>query len=109
MFASSEGHSAAVVFLIEHGADINKFENSFDRTALILASRYGHAAVVEILITKGADLNLKDSILHTSYTALMHAAVNGHSRIVEMLAQNGADLEITNDVCIYLIYYIIDI
>jgi ankyrin repeat protein len=56
MFATCESHSAAVAFLIENGADINKFENRFDRTALILASQYGHAAVVDILIAKEADL-----------------------------------------------------
>lgn len=52
--AAENGHFSMVKFLVEEGADIDKYTPVHGRTALTAASSRGHFAVVNYLVGKGA-------------------------------------------------------
>jgi ankyrin repeat protein len=56
MFASSEGETEMVKFLLHQGAD-TKAANASGQTALHFAAQRGHRPVVELLLNANADVN----------------------------------------------------
>jgi ankyrin repeat protein len=109
--AAKKGRRAAVIALLDAGADPNK-KNGNDATALILATKYRHIGVMEELINHsqatrdGLDTSLliaaesgfedglkflidagADITKHTKHntTALHLAAYNGHTDIVKLI------------------------
>jgi serine/threonine-protein phosphatase 6 regulatory ankyrin repeat subunit B len=89
--AAAYGHTKAVKFLLEHGADVNA-SNDVGTTALISSSYHGYAEIVSILLNAGADVNAMDT--RHNFTALQEAARKGHLEIVKMLIARGADINI---------------
>ncbi|PJD93952.1 MAG: hypothetical protein CK424_01480 [Legionella sp.] len=55
MYAAYSGDLALTKELVECGADLNKIDNQFNRSALMWASRYGRDKVTEYLLIKKAD------------------------------------------------------
>ena len=49
MCAATQGHLAAVDFLIQHGADVNMINTEYECTALFFAAECGHTDVVRLL------------------------------------------------------------
>lgn len=87
IFASGEGKSEAVKYLLEHGASIDDAADN-GVTALITASDKGHLEVVNLLLSHGANANLKTE---GGATALIPAIVGNHADVVETLLDCGAD------------------
>ena len=69
--------------------------DTFDYTALQVASDKGHEECVRILLNSGADVNIQTDTNHE--TALHCAARNGHLTIVALLLENGADMSIQSN------------
>ncbi|MGK2858518.1 MAG: ankyrin repeat domain-containing protein [Thermoanaerobaculia bacterium] len=64
-------------------------KNTYDQTALMLASREGQWQQLQLLIKAGANVNAKDG---DGWTALMLAAYNGQNKCVEELIAGKADI-----------------
>ena len=92
-YASREGRTEIVEFLIVQGADVNANTNS-GWTALMHATRSGHTETAELLIANGADVNAVDNYRRT---ALMWTSWAGHTEIAELLIANGADVYAVDD------------
>jgi ankyrin repeat protein len=86
MRAAMTGNTAAVVTLLNKGADINGQDHA-GRTALMEAAFGGHAETIEALLVRGADVNARD---HVGWTALMEASSKSHIEIVRALLTGGA-------------------
>ena len=85
------GDTRTTELLVDHGADINRY-NNFNETPLFLAADYcENLELVEFLVKKGAHLN---QITSYGQSPIMAAAVNGHLEIVKYLASKHADLDI---------------
>jgi ankyrin repeat protein len=91
------GDTALVLFLLEHGADINyqviENQNLFEGplyspTALASAATHGHLALVKLLLDKGSDIDCKTS----RGTPLCLAVKNNHEDVIEALVTRGADV-----------------
>jgi len=81
--AADRGHHAVVLYLIDHGANIN-FTTSpvqkgytHGRTALHLACDHGHSRVVTILMERGADSSIRDSLGFTPMIIATRAGAVG--------------------------------
>lgn len=83
IYASFEGHSEVVRFLLGKTVQVNaQAENGM--TALMAASRNGHLEIVRTLLDHGADSLISTS---TGVTASILAARSGHTAITEQLAR----------------------
>ena len=82
MQASAYGHVSVVTILLEHGADLDKF-NALGATAMICAARGGHTAAVHALVKAGAAVNNSTGGL----TPLMSAAMAGHESACRTLLE----------------------
>lgn len=51
--ASIENHFDIVRYLLDNGADVNRFHRRFNQTPLDLASVYGHQDIIELLKSRG--------------------------------------------------------
>ena len=93
IWASGNGYTDVVEYLIEKGANINQKMRE-DVTPLMWACVKKQIDIMELLIKKGADINVKDE---GGDTPLMHASNYGYMNIVEMLVEKGANVnEVTN-------------
>ena len=84
-FATLNGHTTIVEYLLTEGAEINVKDNR-GRTPLHFAAGYGHPTTVEHLLTKGAEINVKDSM---GMTPLHWAAHKGREDVVALLQTKG--------------------
>jgi uncharacterized protein len=91
MWASQEGYTDIVKYLIENKADINYADITNGWTALIAACFKGHADIVSLLIEGGADVNPDVTGFRNTSSPLRYAERFGHSDIAEMLIQAGAE------------------
>lgn len=82
MLAASNNHAALIELLHEHGADLNRQENTNGDSALIWAAKLGHTQSVSVLLSLGADASLRD---HRGKTALDWARENTDDALVELL------------------------
>ncbi|KAF7186392.1 Ankyrin-2 [Pseudocercospora fuligena] len=91
MFAASNGHSACVTQLLEHGIETSHTD-AFGRSALHLVCSTTSATVVDInleviawkLIAAGSGVNDRDLL---GYTPLIYAAESGKLRLVKILLE----------------------
>lgn len=88
--AALHGKVEVAQLLIDHGARINRFDNSF-KSPLHLAATYGHAAVVDLLLRHGATLN-ENTNHYVPENPLHIAAKYGHAEVVRLLLQAGCNV-----------------
>ncbi|MFW6371309.1 MAG: ankyrin repeat domain-containing protein [Bacteroidota bacterium] len=88
ILAADKGDSAAVLYLLNKGADVNA-ETDLGITPLMYATENNHFTVVKILVLNGADINEKP---HNGVTALISAVWNNNLDIAEYLILKGADI-----------------
>ena len=88
MWASFNGNTAVVEYLIERGAKVDTLDFN-GRNALMYASSGPFAETVELLLSNGASVNVQGKL--EGFTALMTAAAEGQLEVVRLLLQHGAD------------------
>ena len=90
-------HRDVPLYLIDHGANVNKIEIESDVedgeycTPLKLAAKKGHIDILLCLIDHGADVNEKD---RNKRTALHYASERGDLKVVEALLSKGAEIDV---------------
>jgi len=77
-----------VKYLIDHGVDINKVNESGD-TSLSVAVDYNNKILVKYLIDHGADINKENKL---GETFLINTVKNNYLDMAKHLIQNGADV-----------------
>lgn len=80
----------AVVFLIEHGANVKLPKYDDGLTPLHLAIMYNQTNIARLLISHGSNINAKDK--HWEITPLELALNSKNSTIVQLLIDNGVVL-----------------
>ena len=85
MNASAGGKTAAVVFLLEKGANVNA-TNDNGQTALFGASAAGHSKVVRALLEHSADLEARDEF---GNNALFYAYQSGDAETIDIIKAEG--------------------
>jgi ankyrin repeat protein len=81
--AADKGHRDMVIWLVEHGADVNS-ENA---TPLLFAACKGHVEIAKWLIKNGVDLHCYGGYV------LSGAVYHGKTKAVEMLIENGVEVD----------------
>jgi ankyrin repeat protein len=97
MWAARNGHTAAVLVLLEASASVDLRSNGqAGFTALMWAAWYGRTAIVRrrALLQASASVGLQSKL---GYTALMIAARNGHTAIVQVLLQASASVDLRSN------------
>lgn len=79
-----------IEWLLSHGADVERLDESTLVTPLVVAAKQGWEEVVRLLLKAGADVNNAPEVSE-KYTALMAAAANGQGAMVRLLLEAGAD------------------
>ena len=95
MLAAFRGDAAAVLNLLERGADVNARDRDGD-TALMFAAFRGHGLVVALLLQYGANVYAR---ARNGWTAKKAAQSGLHHQIAEMLGHaetEGAPLAVYN-------------
>lgn len=92
--AARNGHLVIVKYLVANGADVNRRDNSRDKTPLLAASFKGHLDIVQYLLTQHAQINIQAI---NGWTALHDAAYIGNLPIVRTLVSAGASLTLKNE------------
>lgn len=90
--AAWKGHLAAVRWLVEHGARLNREGKEW--SALHYAAFAGHAEILRYLLERGADVN---ALSTNGSTPLMMAAREGREAIAKYLLTAGARRDIVNE------------
>ncbi len=91
--AARKGDAAAVIALLDKGADVNaKFR--YGATALFKAAERGNVEVVKVLLARGADVKVRDTFYGS--TAMTWALENKHTEVVRAIL--AKDPESANDV-----------
>lgn len=86
--AARKGDAAAVMALLDKGADVNaRFR--YGTTALFKAAERGNTEVVKLLIARGADASVKDTFYKT--TAMTWALDNKRVEVVRVLLEKSPD------------------
>ena len=81
--ACKHNHLEIAECFLDHGADIDGRDDSFQRrTALGHACDGDHRAIAALLLRGGADVNVKDG---KNETPLIMAATRGHDEIIKLL------------------------
>ena len=111
MWAAGENHGAAVLTLVELGADVNE-RSTAGWSSLLFAVRAGQVEAVQALLEAGADVNDTIRPLHPEEappesqeanqyrrggrpdgtSALVIAVTNGHFSLAQYLVEQGADV-----------------
>eukprot|EP00952_Eustigmatos_sp_NYUAD-ZCMA_P012919 51627-Eustigmatos_ZCMA.PRE.1 len=87
IYAACHGHTAVVLYLLDHCAAINYRSPVAGATALLLASlNRRNAEVVQVLLERGADVTL---VGPEGNTALMRATIAGRDAVVRVLLEHG--------------------
>lgn len=94
MYASLQGHEAAVRELISRGVNLNQTEPGDKMTALHVAAQTGHVPVMEVLLSHGARHDLRNVL---GQAPLHQAVVFGHKDAVNCLLNHGADVNFGDD------------
>ncbi|CAI5776283.1 2-5A-dependent ribonuclease [Podarcis lilfordi] len=87
-----QGKEAAALFLLKHGADVNKRDED-GKTTLILAAERQSLDLVKAILEKEVDVNDAD---RNNKTALMAAVEMENYEIVKTLCEKGARTDIGN-------------
>ena len=91
------GNAELILWLIEHGANINhKDENGY--TALHFSAREKNIKCTKILIENGIDINAQDKHGNTaSWLCIMNWGGGKNRKTLELLIQSNANLELKNN------------
>ncbi len=85
--AAAQGHLAAVVLLLDRGADIDRVDDGGaeppNSTVLHDAAEAGHLDIVALLLARGADRSVRDA---RGRTAREIASEHGHGDVAAILA-----------------------
>ncbi|MHC4680187.1 MAG: ankyrin repeat domain-containing protein [Planctomycetota bacterium] len=87
-YASSEGHTEIVEYLLAHGAAIELGNNLAERP-LAKAAKFRHYNTVKVLLEHGATVNCKDKY---GNIPLHEAALWGGEKLINLLISYGADV-----------------
>ena len=87
MLAAFRGDTAAVLDLLERGADVNARDRDGD-TALMFAAFRGHALIVALLLQYGASVYAR---ARNGWTAKKAAQSGLHQQIADTLARAETD------------------
>ena len=90
-YASVNGHTRLVEYLLQNGADPNVCSTD-GTTALIVACIHCHVDTAKMLLDAGADPNV---VSHLGNSAMMNASSLGYSEIVWLLLSYKADYRLT--------------
>jgi ankyrin repeat protein len=85
--AAQAGDAAAILRLLDSGADPNEKGDGGERP-LMRAAANGAAAAVAVLLDRGAEVN---AVTDAGNTALMFAAARGQLDALRMLIERGAN------------------
>ncbi len=87
--AAAEGHVGVIEVIVDHGADIDDYDDD-GVTALRRAAQEDQVGAVDALIEAGADIDLKDDLGWTPFT---EAAYFNNCKAMLALLQHGAKLD----------------
>ena len=90
LLAAQHGHLTIAEMLLDAGAGVNKCNQGWCCSPLLIASQGGRGNLVTLLLKRGADLELPDRGGKTSLTV---AAENGHLAVVKCLLSSGANVD----------------
>jgi ankyrin repeat protein len=90
--ARETGNTDMAGLLIEHGAEVNSYDN-FDDTPLILAAWRGFRGIVNLLLDNNADVPLTGE---NGEELLSYAVGKGLDRLFNIMVSGGTDLSIKN-------------
>ena len=79
----SLGTLAAVSWILDRGADINRRDNEFDSTPLAWAARVARAEMIALLLSRGALRTLPDD--ESWNTPAAWARRRGHTEVLQLL------------------------
>lgn len=88
MYAAKANNPAAMQYMLEHGASIDKGDYH-GNTALMHAATNGSVECLRLLLEHGADVNAQN---HDEQTALFHAAFCGQVECLRLLLAAGAQV-----------------
>lgn len=93
-YAAMRGNYKMVLFLLEHGAQIDTRAGNCggNRTPLLWACANIQTSVIPILLDHGADPNAKDSEGYTSLELIRQSGLEEAKKMAELLATRGAKL-----------------
>jgi ankyrin repeat protein len=91
MFASFNGHTPVIAYLLEAGAAVDSTDSA-GRTALMYAASGPFPEAVAMLLVWGAEVNIQGTL--EGFTPLMTAAAEGQAEVVEILLDAGADRDL---------------
>jgi ankyrin repeat protein len=93
MLASARGNFEVAVYLIDHGADVNKVGNATGPaiTWAIENESNDAAETIALLVKKGANVNVS---LKTGYTPLHWAVESNLPDLVQLMIEHGAKLNV---------------
>lgn len=78
------GHDDVILFLLDHGANINR-RDSCSNTALNAAAIRGHMSTAQLLLSRGADPNIAGE-----GSPLWNADSRGDTELIQLLKSHGA-------------------
>lgn len=84
-YACHWGMLEVVRLLLEKGADVNRKDPIYKRTALMVAAAAGHSKIVHLLLQNGANIDLTTA---NGDTALCEAIKSGQRPMVQFLLKN---------------------
>lgn len=84
--AAFRGYLPIVIYLVEHGADINSVD-IYQRTPLYFAVKYGNWSIAKYLVEHGADVNISDNS-----GGIPLNLVENNSTIVKLLVEHGSNI-----------------
>nr|WCB87117.1 CPPV306 ankyrin repeat protein [Cooks petrelpox virus] len=87
-YAVSRGHKEIVISMLEHGADVNLYNDEVC-SPLHRAIENNNIEMVKLLIDNGADTDCCNNTIHG--TPLQYAILNENYRIADVLLSSGAD------------------
>jgi len=91
-----------VLYLLEHGADVDAQANTEHPTPLHLASYYGGFKVARLLLNRGVNINVQDekcrTPLHEVLTGMNNTIQDYYVDAVRFLLDHGADLDAEDNV-----------
>lgn len=89
IWASREGFTEIVQFLLNEGADPNQLDEWMQANAGHKAGFWGRAIVLTLLIKHGLKVDARGG--YNGYTALHDATVRGHTEAIKVLLDAGAN------------------
>lgn len=100
--AGNEGYPGnpreTVLFLLNHGANVNVRNSQNGMTPLHNAAIRGVPGVVSILLSHGASVNARDSLQDTPLLVMVERGHRAKKAIAELLVEKGADVNAVNTV-----------